>query len=216
MSSVLILNPNSSTAVTEAIAGIALACLPPGSYAVEQIDAGPSVIEDESAALQAAELVCECLRAQRLSFDAFVVACHGDPGVAEARRVTGRKVCGIGAASFRAAAAHGGHFGVITLGDRLVDSKWRQLARCGLSDRCVAVEPTNTGVLDYLTGDPPPLVPYLEAGRRAIARGADVLVLGCAGMAPAARAVRRELRLPVIEPVQAGIREAASAAARAA
>lgn len=213
MSSLLILNPNSSRAVTEAIAGVAAACLPPGSYAVHQIDAGPSVIEDEPAASQAAELVSEYLQAQRSSFEAFVVACHGDPGVTEARRHTGRNVCGIGAASFRAAAAHGGHFGVITLGGGLVDSKWRQLARCGLSDRCVSVEPTNTGVLEYLTGDQPALAPYLEAGRRAIGRGADVLVLGCAGMAPAARAVRRALRVPVIEPVEAGIREAVSAAA---
>ncbi len=216
MSSLLILNPNSSIAVTEAIAQVATACLPLGSYAVQQLDAGPAVIEDESAAAQAAELVCERLYEQRSAFAAFVVACHGDPGVTEAGRLTEKEVCGIGAASFRAAAAHKGDFGVITLGDRLVAAKWRQLANCGLNDRCAAVEPTNTGVLDYLAGDPPTLAPYLAAGRRAVGRGADVLVLGCAGMAPAARAMRRELCVPVIEPVEAGIREAVSALARAA
>jgi allantoin racemase len=134
--------------------------------------------------------------------------CHGDPGVDEAQRAITKLVYGIGAASFRAAAARGGRFGVITLGRGLVDAKWRQLIRCGLEGRCAAVEPTNTGVLHGVgTGSPDP-APYLDAGRRAISRGASVLVLGCAGMAPTAQTVQRELGVPVIEPVAAGIREA--------
>jgi allantoin racemase len=216
MTRLLVLNPNSSLAVTEAIARVAAATLPAGSFAVDQIDAGPAVIEDEETALRAAELVCEQVRSRQLEYDSFLVACHGDPGVAKAARITSKSVCGIGAASFRDAAARGGGFGVITLGPQLVERKWRQVAGCGLTSHCVAVEPTHTGVLDYVTAQRPTLAPYLDAGRRAIARGASVLVLGCAGMAPAARALERELGVAVVEPVEAGIREAAPAAARVA
>ena len=212
MTRLLILNPNSSPAVTEAIAQVAAASLAPGSFAVEQIDAGPAVIEDEQTALRAAELVCARLRSRRSQYDSFVVACHGDPGVQEAARITEKRICGIGAASFRAAAARGGHFGVITLGPQLVERKRRQVAGCGLASHCVAIEPTHTGVLDYVTARPA-LTPYLDAGRRAIERGACVLVLGCAGMAPAARALERELGVAVVEPVEAGVREAVSASA---
>jgi Asp/Glu/hydantoin racemase len=56
----------------------------------------------------------------------------------------------------------------------------------------------------------------VDAGRRAIARGATVHVLGCAGMAPTARALERELGIAVVEPVEAGTREAAPAAAHVA
>jgi Asp/Glu/hydantoin racemase len=203
----LILNPNSSPPVTEAIAQVAAALLAPGSFAVEQIDAGPAAIEDEETALRAAKLVCARLRSRRSQYDSFVVACHGDPGVKEAARITEKRVCGIGDASFRAAAARG-DFGVITLGPHLVERKWRQVARCGLVSHCVAIEPTHTGVLDCLTAQRPALGPYLDAGRRAIERGASVLVLGCAGMAPAARTLERELGVAVVEPVEAGIREA--------
>jgi allantoin racemase len=209
----LILNPNSSLSMTAAIAGVAAASLPAGSFVVEQIDAGPAVIEDGDAASRAAELVCDHVRSGRSWYDGFVVACHGDPGVEEAGRITGKSVCGIGAASFRAAAACG-DFGVITLGAALVQRKWRQLAGCGLASRCVAVEPSHTGALDYLGAEAPVLTPYLYAGRRAIERGARVLVLGCAGMVPAARQLELELGVPVVEPVDAGIREAAPAAAR--
>jgi allantoin racemase len=212
MSGVLILNPNSSWSVTRAIEGIAAACLSSGSYAVEQIDDGPPVIEDEADGRRAAELVCERLDAGHYPYDAFVVACHGDPGVAEATRMTGKPVCGIGAASFRAAAALGGRFGVITLGRQLVVSKWRQVARSGLDERCVSVEPTETGVLHVVGSEVPDLTPYVAAARRAIGQGATALVLGCAGMAPTAAAIEREVGVPVIEPVGAGIREAARAA----
>jgi allantoin racemase len=207
----LILNPNSSPQVTTAIAEAALACLDPSGYEVQQIDEGPPVIEDEAAALLAADLVSERLRAQRASFDAFVVACHGDPGVTAAQQETGKPVTGIGAASFRAAAARGEYFGVITLGPELVEHKWRQVARCGLEARCAAIEPTHTGVLHGVGAQASDLTPYLEAGRRAIGLGADVLVLGCAGMVRVAEAVERELGVPVVEPVAAGIREAAVA-----
>jgi allantoin racemase len=207
----LIVNPNSSRPVTEAIAAVAEASLAPGSFAVEQIDAGPAVIEDEETARRASELVCERLRARRSQYDSFLVACHGDPGVEEAARITEKRVCGIGAASFRAAAARGGDFGVITLGPDLVARKRRQVARCGLAFQCVAIEPTHTGVLDYVTAQRPTLTPYLDAGRRAIERGASVLVLGCAGMAPAAKALERELGVAVVEPVEAGVLEAAPA-----
>jgi allantoin racemase len=207
----LILNPNSSLPVTEAITQVASASLAPGTFAVEQIDEGPAVIEDEAAALRAAALVCARLRSRRSQYDSFVVACHGDPGVEQAARITQKGVCGIGAASFRAAATRGEGFGVITLGRQLVERKRRQVARCGLASHCVAIEPTHTGVLDCVTAERPALTPYLDAGRRAIERGASVLVLGCAGMAPAARALERELGVAVVEPVEAGIREAVPA-----
>jgi Asp/Glu/hydantoin racemase len=215
VSRLLILNPNRSLPVTEAIARVAAALLPTGSFAVEQIDAGPAVIEDEETSLRAAELVCDHLSSRRSAYDGFLVACHGDPGVERAGHITEKNVWGIGAASFRAAAARGGDFGVITLGQQLVERKWRQLETCGLACRCVAVEPTHTGVLHYVAAESPALGPYLEAGRRAIERGAGALVLGCAGMAPAARALELEFGIAVVEPVEAGIREAVPAATRA-
>lgn len=211
---VLILNPNSSSKVTAAIADAAKACHESGTYEVQQIDEAPTVIEDDGAVKLAAELVRERVRAQRGAFDAFVVACHADPGVRAAQQETGKPVSGIGAASFRAAVAHGGRFGVITLGPELVPRKWRQLEGCGLGSRCVAIEPSHSGVLDGVSTEAPDLTPYLEAGRSAIARGANVLVLGCAGMVRIATAIERELGVPVVEPVAAGIREATAAVRR--
>lgn len=204
----LILNPNSSPQVTAAIALAAQACADVGRYEVQTIEEGPLVIEDEAAVLLAAGLVFERVRAQSAAFDAFVIACHGDPGVSTAQTQIDKPVVGIGAASFREAAARGERFGVITLGPELVERKWQQVAQSGLRGRCAAIEPTHTGVLHGVSAQAPDLTPYLEAGSRAIGHGADVLILACAGMSLLADAVARELGVLVVEPVAAGIREA--------
>lgn len=205
---VLVLNPNSSAAVTEAVAAATDALTVPGvRFAVEQLDDGPPVIESDADLAAATRLVPERLRARSATIAAAVVACHGDPGVTESR-TTGVPVLGIGETSFLAACALAGRFGLITLGPGIVARKRHQIDRCGLTSRCAAVEPTGTGVLHGTTGSPD-TAPYLTAAERAIAAGAGALVLGCAGMVTLRDALQADLPVPVIEPVTVTCRLAA-------
>lgn len=204
-SRILILNPNSSWAVTDAIRQAISELGETGNCTVEQIDEGPPAIEGLQDEVLAAPLVMGRIAAAEGDYDAFVVACHGDPGVLASREVCPKKpVVGIGEASVLAACALGARFGLITLGGGLVEKKWRQLKEYGIAERCAAVEPTGTGVLHGVEQGVDFEV-YVEAGRRAVVRGADVLVLGCAGMIRAARTVEERLGVPVVEPVSAAV-----------
>lgn len=198
---VLVLNPNSSIAVTTAIR----TALDPYEtervrFTVEQIDAAPHAIATPEDHRVVTPLVVRALRREADGYDAVVVACHGDPGVHESRGHTHTPVLGIGEASFHAAAAVTDRFAVLTLSDALVDRKWGQIRAAGLERSCAAVVPTNTTV-DHGTGPDPDLTSYEAAGRQAIRTGAHALILGCAGMSPLTARLAHALHVPVIDPV---------------
>jgi allantoin racemase len=198
---VLVLNPNSSEVVTRTIRGAVAGAEGTGVvFEVEQLDDGPLVIESEADHEFVAPLVLDFLAERAAWYDGMVVACHGDPAVAELRRRQSGMVLGIGEVSMFAAAALAEKFGILSLGEALVARKWRQVRNAGLEQRCAAVEATGTGVLDGVARDVD-LTPYLSAGRRAVAAGAGALVLGCAGMVQLRDALATVLQVPVVEPV---------------
>jgi allantoin racemase len=147
-------------------------------------------------------------------FDGFVIACHGDPGVGLARHHA-RTVFGIGETSMLVACAYADHFGLLTLGEGLVPAKRRQVEQAGLAGRCVAIEPTGTGVLHGVDPDVD-MTPYVRAGQAALDQKAQALVLGCAGMVYVCGRLAAELRVPVIEPVAATCLVAATTSGAAA
>lgn len=204
-----ILNPNSSTSVT---AGIAEACrasaLPQEHWTVSQIDAAPPAIESDDDVVRATALVTEHVRASDAR--CTVVACHSDPGVREARAaLPGRDILGIGETSMLVAASLAERFGVISLYGPAIPRKRRMVERLGLGSRCAAVVATGTGVLDGVA-EGLDLGPYLRAAEQAIAEGAGVLVLGCAGMVRLPALIEEHVRVPVVEPVVATLAVALS------
>jgi allantoin racemase len=203
MRSVLVLNPNSSPEVTEAIRRAADWVRLPGIvFATEQLDDGPTTIESDDEHRQATRAVVEAIRERSAGHDGVIIACHGDPGLSEARRLLEVPVLGIGETSMLAAAAAAPSFGLLTLGPAVVPRKLRQLQAIGLQARCAAVEPTGTGVL-HAIGESADPEPYRVAARAAIAKGAGALVLGCAGMVPVREWLSAEVPVPVVEPVVA-------------
>jgi allantoin racemase len=209
MTRILVINPNSSRSVTEAIAEVAGDAMPPRfDVDVRQIDAGPPTIEGDLDEARAAPLVIDAVWACRDDFDAFVIACHGDPGLHACREAVGKTVVGIGEASMLAACAVGNRFGIITLSRRIVGKKWRQVQLAGVTERCAAIIPAGVGVLHASKGSAPD--PYIAAGREALSQGADVLILGCAGMTGVRLAVAESLHVTVIDPVIAGAHLAAA------
>lgn len=199
---VLVLNPNSSGAVTDVIRNATEELGLPGvRFTVDQLDEAPPVLETEKDDLEVTPLVIDYVSRRRHEFDAFIIACHGDPGLAASRKLSPH-VFGIGETSLLVACAYAERFGLLTLGSGLVDVKRRQVERAGLGARCAAIEPTETGVLHGVRPEVD-LEPYLRAGRAALNRGAEALVLGCAGMVNVCQALFEALHVPIIEPVVA-------------
>lgn len=137
--------------------------------------------------------------------DAYVVACASDPGVAAARELTRSPVVGIGEASFLLAGLLGARFSVITTLDRGVGAVRRQICSHGLSDRCVCVLSAGLTVLE--SGSAPDAARRIsERAALAVTRDhAEVIILGCAGIARLADAVSTEIGVPVVDGVRAAV-----------
>lgn len=134
--------------------------------------------------------------------DAYVIACFGDPGLDEARRLLDAPVLGIAQAAMHAATLAAGDFSVVTSMSATVPRAW-QLAKEYTPAACVGVHACDIPVL-RIDSDPATIEPIGDLCATALAGdGSRSIVLGCAAMARFAEPLRRRLGVPVIDGVAA-------------
>ena len=93
--------------------------------------------------------------------------------------------------------------GIVAILDRSIPRHRRAVGAMGLNDRLAGDRALGLGVGD-LADAPRTLARMVEVGRALKERdGADVLVMGCAGMAGYRAELAAAVGLPVVEPVQA-------------
>ena len=206
----LIVNPNATVAVTEALAEAA--ALPAGSdLAVDAatLADGPPLIETDADAARVIPPLLNLLE-RRLAdapVDAVIVACFSDPGVAEARRRLRIPVLGIAESAYRAAMAAGGRFGILSIHPSSVGRHDRQLDRLGFTHRRAGDRPVDLADI----GDGPKhdtvVLDRLETVGRALLDddGADRVILGCAGLTGHRHVLADRLGAPVIDPTHAAV-----------
>jgi Asp/Glu/hydantoin racemase len=203
---IVVVNPNSNEAVTKGLAD----ALAPVSFAdgpeieCRTLAEGPYGIETqehvESVTLPLCRLVAESNDA-----DAFVIACYSDPGLAVCREATARPVFGINEAGVLTALARGERFGVIAIGQRSIRRHMRYMRQMGLMDRFAGERPLNMSVAETASGEKT-LDRMIAVGTELRDEdGADVVVMGCAGMARHRKPLEAALGIPVIDPTQAAV-----------
>lgn len=167
--------------------------------------AGRELAAPTSACFVTAAALLDRLHSLPADVDALVMADYGEHGREGAREMLGIPVVDITEASAMLALYLAPQFGVITTLPRACSQIRDSLHTAGLMDRCAAIEAANIPVLD-LDGDLAGALEALcDAGHRAVAAGAEVLALGCAGMAGLADSVQDKLAVPVIDSVTAGV-----------
>ncbi|MGU3338870.1 aspartate/glutamate racemase family protein [Methylobacterium mesophilicum] len=208
---ILVINPNSSQAVTAAIDAaldpLRLAGGP--AIAVTDLPDGPASIASQ----QDADSVVMPL-ARRIAADgadAFVIACFSDPGLHTAREVArGRPVMGIAEWGILRSLTLGERFGIVALSEGSVRRQRRMVRQMGLGERYAGSRPVEARA-DETAGEAI-RDRLVAAARMLIARdGADVIVLGCAGMAPHRRAIEDAVGCAVVEPCQQAVAAALGA-----
>lgn len=211
---IVVVNPNSTDAVTrgidEAVAplrfadGPAIDCL--------TLAEGPPGIETQRHVDGVVGPLCQLIQREDNRADAFVIACFSDPGLYSARETTRRPVFGISAAAMTAALNLGERFGIIAILPASVSRHRRYIHQMGLQHRFAGELPLGLGVTE-LEHDPDTVGERMcETGARlADEHGADVVILGCAGMARYRAGMEERLGLPVIDPSQAAVAQALAA-----
>src|SRR5580692_9146141 len=181
---ILVVNPNSNETVTRSlsealqpfsrVSGFEVDCvtLAEGPYGIE------SQADADSVVMPLRRLV-----AADNSADAFVIACYSDPGIHVCREATRRPVFGIAESGILSALGRGERFGVIAIAQKSIRRHMRYLRQLGLTDRLAGERPLEMSVAETASGHG--TLARMEAvGRELVERdGADVIVMGCAGMA---------------------------------
>ncbi|MFT4051041.1 MAG: aspartate/glutamate racemase family protein [Microbacterium sp.] len=206
---ILLINPNTSRAMTDKIAVAAREAAGPGvEIAAVCPERGAAAIESHRdevyAALAVVELIEQDLAAG--GSDGYVIACFGDPGLDAARELTTAPVVGIAEAAMHVASLTGRSFGVVTTLSRTLGRAQDLVARYGMGEACVSMTAAAIPVLD-LEDTTPESVRLIESHcASAIGdHGADAIVLGCAGMADLCDELATRLGVPVVDGVAAAV-----------
>lgn len=209
---IVVINPNSTKAITEGVD----AALDPLRFSdgpqfdCITIESGPPGIATQRHVDDAVAHVCEAIRRESNSADAFVIACFSDPGLYSARETTIKPVFGVGASSYAQATLLGERFGVIAILEASTVRQHRAVRLMGFENRYAGSLPIGFGA-EELVGDQV-RDRMIEVGRTLIeTHGADVLIMGCAGMAYFRADIEAALGVPVIDPSQAAATQAMAA-----
>jgi allantoin racemase len=204
---ILIVNPNTTASMTDSIAAAARAVAAPGTeISAVTSPMGPASIEgfyDEAFAIPG--LIQALLNAP--DADAGIIACFDDTGLDAARSVAPFPVVGICEAALVTAGQIAKRIAVVTTLPRSIVPLEELVRRYGFAERA-SVTACNVAVLD-LEKPGSGAEQKLEAEiALALDKGAEAIVLGCAGMADLALALSRKFGVPVIDGVAAAVKQA--------
>lgn len=203
---ILVINCNTSSVTTAAISRVAHSAASAGTTVeAVQPEWGVASAEGFLESFISAAAVLDLLTVRAPDYDAVVMAGYGEHGREGARQLLDVPVVDITEASAQLACLLGRRFGVVTTLASAVPGIEDSLLLAGLSARCAGVAASGLPVL-ALDEDVPAVARALaDAAEGLLAAGADVIVLGCAGMAGLDLAVEQLLGVPVVEGVAAAV-----------
>lgn len=209
---IALLNANTSVSMTERMTAAALQELPAG-WTIEAMTApfGSPYISSREASATASHAIVEMahtLRGHSRRPSAVLIACFGDPGLWAAREILDCPVIGMADASCHTACQLGQRFSIITGG-----AGWRAMLTefvtlIGLLPRLSSIRTVTLTGLE-LAARPLEAMDLLEGEVRAAfdQDEADTVILGGAGLIGFSSPLRKKLNRPVIDSLQAAVRQ---------
>src|SRR3954463_16567447 len=204
---ILVINPNSTEAVTR---GIDEACAPlriEGGPRIEvmTLKEGPPGIETQQHVDSVVVPLTKTVETLGTRYDAFVIACYSDPGLHSVREATRKPVFGIAECGILTALTLGHRFGVIAILQQSIARHLRYMGALGVMDRFAGELPVGLGIAE-LADEKRTFARMGEVGKALRQQhGADVVVMGCAGMARHRKPLQDAIGAPVVEPTQAAV-----------
>lgn len=212
MPRLLLINPNTTAAITERLAERARALAPPGARVIARTAAfGRPYLSDEAGVAIAAHAVLDAWETTCAAGEAphaVLIGCFGDPGLFALREVAGVPATGLAEAAMREA-ARDGRYAIVTGGAAWAPMLERLAFSLDLLGPLAAIETVaETGA--QLAADPALARRVIGAavGRAAAHPGVARVIVGGAGLAGLADALADEAPVPLIDSVDAGVRDA--------
>lgn len=202
-----VINPNSLDTVTTSLhhALQGFAAIPGLTLQCHTLADGPPGIATQQDADRAIAPLLTKMDTLAPGAAGFVIACFSDPGLYAARERSTAPVWGIGESGMLAACTRGQRIGVIAIASASIPRHQRYFGAMGLRERLAGEYALELSVAD--SGNPKrALQRMITVGKRLRDDdGANVLLLGCAGMAALRAPLEEATGLPVVDPCQAAV-----------
>jgi allantoin racemase len=165
------------------------------------LERGPKSIETFYDATYAGPEILRLVRERGKGVEAIMINCFADPALDAAREITDRPVLGPAEASMSVALHLGSKFSVISTFANTAPWVRLQATKLGVERRLASAIGIDIPVLDLEKDLGRTIDEIVRSAEEAINRdGAEVIILGCTGMAPLAQKIGERLSAPLIEP----------------
>ncbi|MDY4299986.1 aspartate/glutamate racemase family protein [Pseudomonas salmasensis] len=209
---ILVVNVNTTESITETIAQQARAVASPGTEIVGLTPYfGAESVEGNFESYLAAIAVMDRVMAYDQPFDAVIQAGYGEHGREGLQELLNVPVVDITEAAASTAMFLGHAYSVVTTLDRTVPLIEDRLKLAGLYQRCASVRASGMAVLE-LEEDPLGAMEAIVHQAELAIRDdkAEVICLGCGGMAGLDEQIRQRTGVPVVDGVTAAVMVAES------
>jgi Asp/Glu/hydantoin racemase len=207
---ILLLNPNTTEAVTERLAAAARAVAAPGTDIIAlTAPRGVPYIATRAEAQIGGVVALEMLAEHHRSADAAVIAAFGDPGLHGARELFDFPVVGMAEAAMLTACMLGRRFAIVTFARALVPWYAECVEMHGLSVRCAGIRMLDAAIRSVPDVQEEKQELLIELANRAVdENGADVVILGGAPLAGLAAKVADRISVPLVDQAAAAVKQA--------
>ena len=207
---ILMVNPNTTRSVTDILLHAAEAVAAPGTEIVPlTAPRGVPYIATRAEAQIGGAVALEMIAEHQHRIDAVIVAAFGDPGLLGARELFDMPIVGMAEAPMLTACMLGRRCSIVTFARAL--GPWYEdcVAMHGLSGRCAGVR-TLSGAFRSISEVQDEKETLLIDLANAVVQEdeADVIILGGAPLAGLASKVKDRIPVPLVDPIQAAVKQA--------
>lgn len=207
---ILFINPNTSELFTEKLKPIVQQYAASGTIVdVKKSTSGPNFIESLYDEILTSPGTLETLIQNLDEYDAFVIACFSDhPTIRAAREITDKPVIGVMEAAMYYSCMLGHKFSIVTTNKEWEPLLFDGVIHNGLAARCASVRSTGYPISKLVNVTPEKKYELIrDSAQLALDQdGAEVIILGCAGMGGVDKSLEVDLGVPVIDGVVAALK----------
>ncbi len=215
MSTLLLINPNTTRSITDLVLKHAGRFAAKGTTLRGVTAAfGPKVVASRAGYAIAGHAALDALANDKRPRDAVVLACFGDPGLAALKEASAVPVVGMAEASILRAAALGRRFSIVTGGSRWKPMLEEFVGSQGLGSQLASVRTVAPTGVDIARRPKAALALLARSCAACVKDGADVVILGGAGLAGLAEELADRVDVPLLDSLACAVATAEALAAR--
>ena len=173
---------------------------------IVSLERGPRSIENRVAEAEVIPLIIQKALEHYKKYDGIIVNCCLDPGIDVLRSLIPIPTVGPCQASLALASVLGRKIGIVTVSRSAVPIFEELVVKYRMENRVVSIRGIPISVPEILEDENRTVRLLKGEIEKAVENGADVVVLGCTGLAGFAKKVQEFFEVPILDPAAAAVK----------